>query len=132
MENGKVNVPGFEPMENYSFPYNLNKPDAELKLPGYLEEISGITYYKKDKFACVQDEKAIIYVLKREEVLDVSKYKFGKDGDYEDIAIVDNTAYVLRNDGSIFRVKDFTSEEKKIKKYIAFTCCCQSFRLKHL
>ena len=78
-------------VQEYSFPYALDKPDAELKLPAYLEEISGLSYYKKDKFACVEDEKAIIYVLKREKKLDVSKYKFGKDGDYEDIAIVDKT-----------------------------------------
>jgi uncharacterized protein YjiK len=102
---------------DYSFPYNLDKPDAELKLPGYLEEISGLSYYKKDKFVCVEDEQAIIYVLQRKKELDVSKFKFGKDGDYEDIAIQDETAYVLRNDGSIFRVKGFTGKDQKVKKY---------------
>lgn len=104
-------------LQDYSFPYALGKPDSEYKLPSYLEEISGMSYYGKDKIACVQDEKAIIYVLDPGENLKISEYKFGKKGDYEDIAIVGKTAYVLRNDGQIFRVKDFNKKEKKVKKY---------------
>ena len=37
--------------------------------------------------------------------------------DFEDIAIVDKTAYVLRNDGIIFRVNEFTNDDLKVKKY---------------
>jgi len=103
--------------EEYSFPYILDKPDTRYQLPPYLEEISGLAYCQKDKLACVQDERANIYVLKFGKELDISTYKFGKDGDFEDIAIVNKTAYVLRNDGRIFRVKDFTNKENKVKKY---------------
>ena len=102
---------------NGSFPYDLEDPDKKYSLPKYLEEVSGLAYYKKDKILCVQDEKANIYVLnlKKEEI--VSKYDFGKDGDYEDIAIVDQTAYVIRNDGRIFEIEDFTKKSRKVKEH---------------
>lgn len=103
--------------QNYSFPYLLKEPNAEYKLPSYLEEISGMSYYRKNKIACVQDEKAIIYILNLETELNISKYKFGKDGDYEDITIVDKTAYVLRNNGQIYKVENFRKKDRKVTKY---------------
>ncbi|MFC2112633.1 SdiA-regulated domain-containing protein [Bacteroidota bacterium] len=103
--------------EEFSFPYNLSQPDTEYKLPSYLEEISGLSYCQSGKLACVQDEKANIYVLELGKKLNISTYKFGKDGDYEDIAVVGKTVYVIRNDGSIYRVKNFMEEDKKVKKY---------------
>jgi len=98
------------------FPYDLSNPSEKYKLPNYLTEISGLSYCKKDKIACVQDEKANIYVLNLDKNEVVSKYDFGKDGDYEDIAIVDKTAYVIRNDGKIFRIKNFEKNDRKVKK----------------
>ena len=35
-------------IENYKFPYNLQKPDAVYKLPDKLIEISGLSFYKKN------------------------------------------------------------------------------------
>jgi uncharacterized protein YjiK len=103
--------------EKFNFEYNLDKPDARFKLPDYLEEISGLSYYGKGKIACVQDEKANIYVLNLEQEKITKKYDFGDNADYEDIAIVENTAYVLRSNGQIFRVKDFKKKNRKVIKY---------------
>ena len=102
---------------DYFFPYKLDNPDDEYKLPSYLEEISGLSYYLKDVLVCVQDEKANIYILELDKEMKISKHDFGKDGDYEDIAIAGKTAYVLRNDGQIFRVKDFSKKGRKVKKF---------------
>jgi len=103
--------------DNYSFPYSLNNPDNKFKLPDYLEEISGLSSCYKNKLACVQDEKGNIYVIELDKKLKISKYDFGKDGDYEDIAVVDGTAYILRNDGRIYRVKNFDNDDLKVKKF---------------
>ncbi len=103
--------------DKYSFPYSLDNPVDEIKLPSYLEEISGITFSLNNRIACVQDEKANIYFLDLKGKLEISKHDFGKDGDYEDITMVDKTAYVLRNDGRIFRVRDFNKKDLKVKKY---------------
>ena len=99
------------------FTYDLNNPDANYKLPSYLEEISGLSYYGKDKIACIQDEKANIYILSLEKEKIINKYKFGDDADYEDIAIVGKTAFILRNNGQIFRVKNFKNKDRKVKKF---------------
>jgi uncharacterized protein YjiK len=102
---------------DFSFPYILHQPDDRYKLPGYLEEISGLAWCGKNKIACVQDEKAKIYVLDLDKDLKDHDYDFGKDGDFEDIAVDGKTAYVLRNDGTIYRIKDFTDKDRKVKKY---------------
>jgi uncharacterized protein YjiK len=99
------------------FPYRLNSPDSDIKLPAILEEISGLSWCSDGSFACVQDEKAIIFKVKPGKKLKISEHKFGKDGDFEDLAIVGKTAYVLRNDGRIYRVKDFKKDDPKVKKY---------------
>ncbi len=100
-----------------NFKYDLDSPVDRYKLPSYLEEISGLSYYGKGKIACVQDEKAFIYVLNLEKEEIIDKYDFGDDGDYEDIAIVNKTAYILKNNGTIYRVKDFKKKDRKVKKY---------------
>lgn len=109
---GKMNPP-----EDNLFAYDLETPDARYKLPAYLEEISGLSFYGKGKIACVQDEKAHIYILNLEQEKIIKKYDFGDDADYEDIAIVDKTAYILRSNGHIYRIKDFKKKDRKVKKY---------------
>ncbi len=104
-------------MDKYLFAYDLGNPEANYKLPSYLEEISGISYYGKGKIACVQDEKANIYILSLEHEKIIKKYDFGKDADYEDLAIVGKTAYILRNNGQIFRVENYKKKDRKIKKF---------------
>ena len=103
--------------EDSDFAYDLENPDYKYKLPSFLEEISGLSYYGKGKIACVQDEKANIYILDLEKEKIINKYDFGEDGDYEDIAIVNKTAYVLKNNGHIYRIEDFKKKDRKIKKY---------------
>jgi len=106
-----------DPAHEDPFAYTLEAPDARYKLPDYLEEISGLSYIGKGKIACVQDENAFIYIMNLEQEKIVDRYEFGKDADYEDIAVVDKTAYVLRNDGDIYRIKDYRKKDRKVKKY---------------
>lgn len=110
--NNKSNV--IMSTQSNKFPYDLNNPDEEYLLPKNLKEISGLSYYKEDKILCIQDEKANIYVfdLVRKEI--ENKYNFGIDGDYEDVAIVGQTAYVIRSDGNIFEIVNFDKETRKV------------------
>jgi len=68
-------------------------------------------------FACIQDEKGILFsynVIKKEII---SQLTFHSKGDYEGITRVDKTIYVLRSDGKIFEISDFESTEFKVKSY---------------
>lgn len=102
--------------DNKFFAYDLTNPDAKYILPSYLEEISGLSYYGKDKIACIQDENANIYIFSIEKEKIINVYDFGEDADYEGIDIVGETAFILKNNGQIFRVKNFENKDLKVKK----------------
>lgn len=82
--------------------YNLDKP-KKYTMPQELEEISGIAFYKGDPklLYAEQDEEGYIFSLKPGDEQAV-KVKFGKKGDYEDIAIAKEQVIILRSDGTLF------------------------------
>lgn len=77
------------------------------EMPIDLDEISGITYISKNKIACVQDEEGIIFIYNLKTNSVEKKVNFAKAGDYEGIAIVDSTAYVLQSDGRIHEIAHY-------------------------
>jgi uncharacterized protein YjiK len=83
------------------FPYRLDKPDDSFRMEPELEEISGIAYLTENVLAAVQDEKGTVYMYNIENKSITDRVKFGKSGDYEDIALVGDTVYVLRSDGQL-------------------------------
>ena len=81
--------------------YRLDNPD-KFSMPESLLEISGITFYKgnNDTVYAVQDEQGrlfrIAWGVKRQ-----VNAKFGKQGDYEDVAIVNEKVIILKSNGSL-------------------------------
>jgi len=97
--------------------HDFSKPDKTYAVEKGLKEISGLAWYKKDHFVTIQDEDGEIYIydLSKKDVIE--KIKFTKNGDYEDIAIVGKKIYVLRSDGTLFKVKDLGDKDQETKKY---------------
>lgn len=97
--------------------YDLSKPDNTYILPSYLKEISGITATGESRIGCIQDENGILYIydLKNEQV--IKRFSFFGNGDYEGIAKVDKSVFILRSDGMLFEVSDFESENSKTEIY---------------
>ena len=89
--------------------FDLNHPAELIKLPSKLKEISGITFISKNKIACVQDEAGTVFIY------DIRKDKlkesidFGGNKDYEAIANVNDTIYVLRSNGDIYEIDSLES-----------------------
>jgi len=110
IESGQTN--NLNP-DTSSFIYDLSKPDVHYRLPSILYEISGIALYNDKEIACIQDEEGAIFIynVQTEDIID--KIKFGKEGDYEDIEIVDGIIYVLKSNGNLYRVK--TNEDGEVK-----------------
>lgn len=82
--------------------YDWSNP-VKYELPESLLEISGITFHNgsSDTVFAEQDEKGRLYYAR----LGSNEYKhltFGKDGDYEDIAIWNEQFVFLRSGGTIF------------------------------
>jgi len=97
--------------------YNLTSPDITFILPDTLHEVSGLTYIDSTSFACIQDENGILFIYDVVNNKIKKQSTFNIDGDYEDVARVDKTMYVLRSDGTLFEISDYKSNDFKLTSY---------------
>ena len=97
--------------------YNLSTPDKVYKLPEALHEISGITEVDGSTIASIQDENGIVFIydINKNEI--IRQIIFGAGGDYEDIARVDKTLYVLRSDEVLIEIANFDTDKFKRTAY---------------
>jgi hypothetical protein len=82
--------------------YDLNSP-IKYEMPPELLEISGIAFNNGDNSTIYaeQDEEGKIFYFRPGDKK-VSHAKFGKKGDYEDVAVTGNYAVMLRSDGTLY------------------------------
>lgn len=82
--------------------YDLNKPQ-KIIMPQSLEEVSGITFYRgnPDTLYAEQDEEGVLFYLRPGDTRP-GRCKFGKNGDYEDLAIANERVIMLRSNGHIY------------------------------
>ncbi len=97
------------------------KTDANVMiswlLPESLKEVSGISWVDADHFACVQDELGKVFIFNiRKNKID-QEIPFGPNGDYEGIAVVGTTIYVLRADGVLFGIENYSGNNRSVKMY---------------
>lgn len=97
--------------------YNLTKPDNTFLLPDTLHEVSGLTDIDSTTFACIQDENGILFIYDAKNNVIKKQYTFNLDGDYEGITRVDQNIYVLRSDGTLFEISNYTSDNFKLTSY---------------
>ncbi len=105
------------PDKNYVFPYNFTEPTQKQKLPNELDELSGFDFLGGSLFACIQDEKANVYIYNYETDEITSDVDFGKNGDFEDIEVVGKDIWVLRSDGDLYHITNFNTDDQKTEKY---------------
>jgi SdiA-regulated len=94
---------GCQPVSYQSPPgYQIDKPQRFF-LGDALHEISGIVFYRKnpDSVYAIEDENGKLFSFHPGD-RSYSHVKFGKKGDYEDVAIMNDEFVVLRSDGSLF------------------------------
>ena len=82
--------------------YDLENPD-KFFMPESLLEISGITFYKgrSDTVYAIQDEQGKLFRMPWG-VKKQYNSKFGKQGDYEDVTIVNDWVLILKSNGNLF------------------------------
>jgi len=87
---------------NESKEYDMEKPE-KFNMPESLFEISGITFNKgnSDTVYAIQDEEGKLFRLGWHVKLQLHT-KFGKKGDYEDLAIIKDTAVILKSNGTLY------------------------------
>ncbi|CCH02880.1 hypothetical protein FAES_4881 [Fibrella aestuarina BUZ 2] len=86
-------------------PYALDQPAETHKLPNDLREISGLSYYKPGKLACVQDELGVVFIYDTRTHAVADEHIFGKNGDYEGVEFVDGQLYIMRSDGELYQME---------------------------
>lgn len=103
-----------EIIQNISLPYDLENPSEKFIMPDKLKEISGLSYFKNNQLACVNDEqgKVFMYDFVKKEVVD--KIPFGKDGDYEGIEVVGDEVFILKSNGKLKSFKIGIAYEREI------------------
>ncbi|MGM5469712.1 SdiA-regulated domain-containing protein [Flavobacteriaceae bacterium LMO-SS05] len=87
--------------------YDLKTPSEYFEMPHKLREISGIDTINTHQFVTHNDENGRIFIYDLKNKTIIRTISFGKDGDYEDVAIAGKTAYVVRSDGTLFEVKNY-------------------------
>lgn len=95
--------------------YDLNQPSAIWEMPEALDELSGIEILNSQKVICHNDEDGNLFVYNLNNKTIENIIPFAKEGDYEDVAIKESTAFVLRSDGTIFEVQNYLNAPKAIK-----------------
>ncbi len=98
--------------------YDLSAPDKVYILPGNLFEISGITELDASTIACVQDEHETVYIYDINKSQVIRQIFTGYDGDYEGIARVNKTIYVLRSDGVLTEIAGYDTEKFKRTTFV--------------
>ncbi len=97
--------------------YNLNKPSI-ITLPSYLDEISGIAYYPKDKTVfAISDEKGWLYKISLSGNMAIQKWQFANKADFEDVVLADSTFYVLQSSGHIVSLHFFSADPITVRDY---------------
>jgi len=86
-------------------------------MPKSLAEISGLSYIDGQRFACVQDELGKIFIYNAASSSVEKEILFGATGDYEELAVVGETIWVLRADGKLFEVNNINAAKPSVKEY---------------
>lgn len=82
--------------------YNLNNPQ-KFAMPAVLYEISGIAFSNNndDTIYAEQDEEGVLFRFVQSSNA-LLQTKFGKKGDYEDVAVCNGYVIMLRSDGVLY------------------------------
>lgn len=102
---------------SYEFPYGNGEVAEISNLPLKLNEVSGIHFLGDNLIAAVQDEKGKIYVYDLVKGEIVNNYNYVKQGDYEDLEIIGDKAFLLRSDGRIVSINGWDSEDPEVIKF---------------
>ncbi|MEM6523856.1 MAG: hypothetical protein AAGF85_02805 [Bacteroidota bacterium] len=105
--------PAFTDYDLKKVPYKINDPTKVIPLHYDLEEISGLSHFKKNMLLAVQDEKGKLFFIDRKTGEITKEVKFGKSGDYEGVESLGKQVYVTTSNGTLFSFSQNASEEVK-------------------
>jgi uncharacterized protein YjiK len=100
---------------NSTLPYKINEPTTSFSMQPILLEISGLSFMPDHQsLVTLQDETGILFWLDKKDGSIQKQVAFKADGDFEDLAVVGETVYVLRSKGVISAVTNY-KDDKSVK-----------------
>ncbi len=100
------------------FPYQLDSATQTFELPMALKEISGITLgFDEKMLVAVEDETGRFFTIDKTNGAVVKEVTFWKDGDYEDVEVVNGEIYAVKSNGNIYRIQKPATPEQVVVKY---------------
>jgi uncharacterized protein YjiK len=108
------------------FLYQINTPTKTFNLPPDLEEISGICFTSDGrKLAAIQDETGYMYLIdKQSGIVEKDPIFFAEKGDFEDIAVVGDVAYIVKSKGTVTILSGIASGKPTIEQADTFLTVC--------
>lgn len=95
--------------------YDFTNP-VMIHLKTNLDEISGIVYYSKDtSIFAVDDEEGVLYKIFIRKKVQIKKWKFSGEGDYEDLVLHDSTFYALQSNGNLKSFNFYSSDSFRVE-----------------
>ena len=104
--------------DDYYFPFNFDRLDRVVRLDKKLDEISGLCMgFTDDQLFAIQDEDGMLFLVNAISGEIIHSIKYGDDLDYEGVARVGETIYVLEADGDLhyFEYQDSITEATSTK-----------------
>jgi uncharacterized protein YjiK len=108
----------------YLLRYDFSKPNRKMEMPQNLKEISGLSFYKDNQLAIVNDEKGTVFIYDLAYQKIIETIDIGKNGDYEGIEVVEDEIFIMKSNGKIkgFKISDGSEREidcssKDVKEY---------------
>ena len=99
-----------------AIPYDLSEPQT-YELAEELHEVSGISATADGKqLLAVHDEHGELYFINLEGQI-VAKKPFHKGGDYEDLAVVGRGVFILKSNGNLYHIPDYTADSLTYQTY---------------
>jgi uncharacterized protein YjiK len=86
-------------------------------LPPELMEISGLAYLDESRFVCIQDESGSVYIYNTADSRIEKKIDFAGSGDYEGLALIGDTVWVLRSDGMLYEINSVQSNVPAVREF---------------
>jgi uncharacterized protein YjiK len=110
--------PAPQVVDTLPFTYDLEHPDGKFKLPGRLDEISGLGISEDGTMlVAVNDEQGKLFFLDKNTGKVVDEFKFGKSGDYEGVEIADGRVYVVNSSGTLYTVSHPGEKKQETTTY---------------
>ena len=95
----------------------LPQDKQEWKMPKELKEISANVFVDDVRMACIQDNDGIIFIYNLQSESVDETIEFAGKGDYEGLALVRSTYFVLRSDGMLYEVQPQKGKAPHVKTY---------------